>query len=161
MRFKEVIGQKDVNGHLVEMVQSNRLSHALLFLGKQGSGALPLALAFAQYLVCEKVNGKKAVDKGASLFGFDEPSETKLPVFLDSCGECPACTKANQIVHPDIHFSYPVIPKKSGDKPKSTDYGSEWREFIRQSPYGSVYEWLQFIGAENKQGNITADECSD
>ena len=58
MLFKDVIGQDDVKRHLVEMVQSNRLSHALLFLGKQGSGALPLAMAFAQYVVCEKVNGK-------------------------------------------------------------------------------------------------------
>jgi DNA polymerase-3 subunit delta' len=162
MRFKEVIGQKDVKGHLVEMVQSNRLSHALLFLGKQGSGALPLALAFAQYLVCEKVNGKQGVDAGASLFDFDEPAKIEQPVLLpDSCGECAACSKAGQIVHPDIHFSYPVIAKKSGDKPKSTDFAADWREFIKQNPYGNVYEWLQFIGAENKQGNITAEECND
>jgi DNA polymerase III subunit delta' len=65
------------------------------------------------------------------------------------------------LVHPDIHFSYPVIPKKSGDKPVSADYGSEWREFIGQYPYGNAYDWLQFIGAENKQGNITAQECND
>src|SRR3954462_11061053 len=159
MLFKDVIGQNEVKRHLAEMVQGNRLSHALLFLGKQGSGALPLAIAFAQYVVCEKVNGRagsKAPD--ASLFGFDEPSHEVKPLLFDACGECPACTKAKQLVHPDLHFSYPVIPKKSGDKPKSTDYGSEWRAFVRQRPYGSGFECLQFIGAENKQGNITADE---
>jgi DNA polymerase-3 subunit delta' len=64
-------------------------------------------------------------------------------------------------MHPDIHFSYPVIPRKPGDKPLSTDYITEWREFYGQYPYGNVYDWLQFIGAENKQGNITAYECND
>jgi len=79
----------------------------------------------------------------------------------DACGVCPACVKASQLAHPDIHFSYPVIPRKPGDKPVSTDYISEWREFIKQHPYGNAYDWLQFIGAENKQGNITAHECNE
>ena len=140
MSFKNVIGQAEVKKNLVELVQLNRLSHALLFLGNEGSGALPLALAFAQYTVCEKVNGKSADD---------------------ACGICPACVRARQLIHPDIHFSYPVIPKKSGDKPVSTDYSAEWREFIDKYPYGNAYDWLQFIGAENKQGNITAQECND
>jgi DNA polymerase-3 subunit delta' len=162
MLFKDIIGQEALKQQLAGMVQGNRLSHALLFLGKQGSGALPVALAFAQYVVCEKVNGKAgAVQPGASLFGFEEPAEVAKPLLFDACGECAACNKARQLVHPDIHFSYPVIPKKSGDKPKSTDYAAEWREFIRQNPYGNVYDWLQFIGAENKQGNITAEECND
>ncbi len=155
MLFKEVIGQSQVKQHLAEMVQLNRLSHALLFLGRQGSGALPLALAFAQFLVCEKVNGKSASNQqGPSLFGFDEPLAdiNTAATFTDACGECAACNKAKQMVHPDIHFSYPVIPKKSGDKPKSTDYAGEWREFIQQNSYGNVYDWLQFIEAENKQG---------
>lgn len=163
MLFKDVIGQNEVKQHLAEMVQSNRLSHALLFLGKQGSGALPLALAFARFVVCEKVNGKSPNQQTASLFGFEEPivrSDTSSP-FTDACGKCSACTKASQLVHPDIHFSYPVIPKKSGDKPKATDFITEWREFIQHNPYGNVYDWLQFIGAENKQGNITAEECNE
>lgn len=164
MRFEEVIGQQEVKVHLAEMVHQNRLSHALLFLGKEGSGALPLALAFSQFLVCEKVNKKTApAQPGPSLFGFDEPAmvPVEVPQLFESCGICSACTKAQQLVHPDIHYSYPVIPKKSGDKPKSTDFIPEWREFVKQWPYGNVYDWLQFIGAENKQGNITADECND
>jgi DNA polymerase-3 subunit delta' len=163
MVFKDVIGQQEVKQHLAEMVQHNRLSHALLFLGKEGSGALPAALAFAQYLVCEKVNTRSASQpSGPSLFGFDEPAEVvEQPRLADACGVCSACTKAQQLVHPDIHYSYPVVPKKSGDKPKSTDYITEWREFIKQSAYGNVYDWLQFIGADNKQGNITAEECND
>src|SRR4051812_38904572 len=164
MLFKDVIGQSDVKQHLAEMVQQNRLSHALLFLAKPGSGGLPLALAFAQFLVCERVNGKSASNQqGTSLFDLDEPATPINPIspFTDACGECSACNKARQMVHPDIHFSYPVIPKKSGDKPKSTDFISEWREFLLQNPYGNVYDWLQFIGADNKQGNITAEECND
>jgi DNA polymerase III subunit delta' len=170
MLFKNVIGQADVKTHLVNMVQQDRISHALLFLGKEGSGTLPLAIAFAQYIVCEKVNrkaAKEAAPAGPSLFG-DEPEPSgsahsplatnHLP---DSCGECPSCLKMVQLMHPDIHFSYPVIPRKSGDKPLSSDYISEWREFIAKYPYGNSYDWLQFIGAENKQGNITAYECND
>lgn len=170
MFFKNVIGQAAVKQNLVELVQHNRLSHALLFLGNEGSGALPLALAFTQYVVCEKVNGKQPPT--VSLFG-EEPvasggSRGKDPAgggegatMTDACGVCPSCVKAQQLIHPDIHYSYPVIPKKPGDKPVSTDYGAEWREFITQYPYGNAYDWLQFIGAENKQGNITAQECAD
>ncbi len=162
MLFSDVIGQHEVKQHLAEMVQQNRLSHALLFLGKEGSGALPLALAFAQYLVCEKVNGSSASNQqGPSLFGLEEPEVIEQVLQTDACGVCFACTKASQMVHPDLHFSYPSITKKSGDKPKSTDFINEWRDFVKQAPYGSVYDWLQFIGAENKQGNITAEECND
>ncbi|MDP4263429.1 MAG: hypothetical protein Q8941_12960 [Bacteroidota bacterium] len=165
MQFKDIIGQPEVKGNLVELVQHNRLSHALLFLGKEGSGVLPLALAFAQFIVCEKVSGHwSAVSKqpGPSLFGSEPNSSlTPHPSPKDSCGACPACTKAQQFIHPDIHFSYPVVTKKPGTPPISTDYVSEWREFVKSYPYGNVYDWLQFIGAENKQGNITAHECND
>lgn len=154
MQFKDVVGQDAVKKHMVEMVQQNRLSHALLFLGKEGSGALPLAIAFARYLVCEK-NRK---DPGASLFG--EAIEPARPAD-DSCGSCPACTRAAALAHPDIHFSYPVITKKPGSPPLSADFISEWRSFIQHYPYGNIYDWLQSIGAENKQGNITAHECND
>jgi DNA polymerase III subunit delta' len=174
MQFHSITGQKETKEHLAQMIQHNRLSHALLFLGKEGSGALQLAMAFAQYIVCERVNGKRTTDDRRrttkpSLFGEPEPiAEPQLPTnnqqlttFSDSCGECPACKKATALIHPDIHFSYPVITKKPGEKPISADFIKEWREFVVQSPYGNVYDWLQFIGAENKQGNITATECND
>lgn len=137
MPFSAVIGQTPTKQHLAELVRLNRLSHALLLLGQEGSGALPMALAFSQYIVCENRQ------------------------LTDACGSCPSCVKAAALIHPDIHYSYPVIPKKPGDKPVSTDYSSEWREFVKQYPYGNAYDWLQFIGAENKQGNITAQECND
>ena len=124
MQFSSIIGQEETKQQLTEMVQHNRLSHALLFLGKEGNGALALSLAFAQYIVCEKVNGKNtAIQPGPSLFGDVadiEPPAREL--FSDSCGTCPACTKSQQLVHPDIHFSYPVVTKKAGTPPLSTDY---------------------------------------
>ncbi len=158
MLFKDVIGQEHVKQQLIEMVQQNRLSHALLFLGKEGSGALPLALAFAQYVVAQPQPTPVVED----LFGGFTALETK-PAFVhpDEIQSQPAFQRAHQLIHPDLHFSYPVIPRKSGDKPKSSDYINEWREFIQQFPYGNIYDWLQFIGAENKQGNITAEECND
>lgn len=158
MQFSNVIGQQYAKQQLAELVLHNRLSHALLFLGKEGSGSLPLALAFAQYIVCDKVNGKAAEP---SLFGDPSLPAPASRLTTDSCGVCPSCSKAQKMIHPDIHFSYPVIPRKSGDKPLSTDYISEWREFVRLYPYGNVFDWLQFINAENKQGNISAAECND
>lgn len=137
MSFSAVIGQQEVKQKLVQLVIANRVSHAWLFLGKEGYGGLPLALAFAQYLVCTNKSN------------------------ADSCGICAACSKAQQLIHPDIHYSYPVIASKTGEKPISTDYIQEWRDFINQYAYGNVYDWLQMIGAENKQGNITARECDE
>jgi DNA polymerase III subunit delta' len=163
MLFKDVIGQQQVKQQLIEMVQHNRLSHALLFLGREGSGALPLAMAFAQYIsLLPTANQSKPQE--SSLFG-EAAEEIKLPSTIaeadDWMQKQASFSKAEQLVHPDIHYSYPVVTKKAGSPPLSTDYITEWREFIQQLPYGNIYDWLQFIGAENKQGNITAYECSD
>jgi len=168
MQFSDIIGQKEVKQQLAELVQHNRLSHALLFLGKEGSGALSLALAFAQYIVCEKVNNKHAGSgsrqAGPSLFGDAEPEIPKPAAFVvnDSCGVCAACSKAAQLIHPDIHFSYPTVTKKAGEKPVATDFIADWREFVKLSPYGNLYDWIEQIKEkENSQGKITAEECND
>ena len=159
MRFQSIIGQNKIAEHLAEMVTHNRLSHALLFLSKEGTGALSLARAFAQFVVCEKVNGKADFTQSASLFDVPAAEKNDAP-FTDSCGECNACKKAAELIHPDIHYCYPVI-KKGTEVPISTDYIKEWRDFIGKQPYGNAFDWLQSIGAENKQGNITARECED
>ena len=158
MQFKDIVGQQSIKQHLIEMVEQNRLSHALLFLGKEGSGALPLALAFAQFVVCQPAASPVVED----LFGGMSALESK-PSYLspEALTTLESFNRAENLVHPDLHFTYPVVPRKSGDKPKSSDYGAEWREFVTTSPYSNAYDWLQFIGAENKQGNITADECND
>lgn len=158
MLFKDVIGQQAVKQHLAEMVEQNRLSHALLFLGKEGSGALPLALAFAQYIVSLPQPAPVVEDLFGGMTAL-EPTPTYI--HPDAIADLPAFQRAEQLIHPDLHFTYPVIPKKSGDKPVSSDYIAEWREFLKNYPYGNVYDWLQFIGAENKQGNITAEECNE
>ena len=136
MLFSEIPGQTDVKEKLVQLVNNNRLSHALLFLGKEGSGALQLATALAQYIVCE--NKKE-----------------------DACGNCPSCRKATSLMHPDIHYSFPTITRTGIDKPVCNDFIEDWRTFNNESPYGNVYDWLQSLDAENKQGNITAHECED
>lgn len=168
MQFGQIIAQEEVKHHLKELVQKNRLSHALLFLGREGSGALPLAISFAQYILCEKVNPAQK-NKTVSLFG-DEP-ERDQTTLEDSCGECSSCLKVNQLIHPDLHFSYPVIKKDSNHtRVLSTDYIAEWREFIQKFPYNNVTDWLNFLKQNskskienpvNKQGNITVFECDE
>ncbi len=137
MQFKQIIGQTAIKTKLIQTVRQNRVSHAQLLLGPPGSGKLALAFAYAQYINCEQ--------KGDD----------------DSCGRCPSCLKIGKMIHPDVHYSYPVIPRKSGDKPKSTDYLNEWREACGQNPYLNLNQWLAHIQAENKQGNISVAECHD
>ena len=163
MQFKNVIGQQGVKQQLIDMVAQNRLSHALLFLGREGSGALPLAIAFGSYIAL--LPTLKAAGE-SSLFGeATEAPELKLPGTAETADawmeKQPSFSKVSQLVHPDLHFSFPVVTKKSGSPPVSNDYIAEWRDFIKSYPYGNVYDWLQAIGAENKQGNITAQECND
>jgi len=157
MLFSDIIGHDAIKQHLVEMVEHNRLSHALLFLAKEGAGGLPLAMAFAQYIVSLPAEAPVVED----LFG-GMTALAPTPAFIhpNQIGTEPAYLRADKLVHPDLHFTYPVIPRKSGDKPISSDYIEEWRSFVQTMPYGNVYDWLQSIGADNKQGNITAEECN-
>ncbi|MEO9144087.1 MAG: hypothetical protein ABI237_00890 [Ginsengibacter sp.] len=170
MQFENIIAQQQVKHQLKELVLRNRLSHALLFLGKEGSGALPLAIAFAQYVLCEKVNPKMQQPNANPLFGTEE-TDTIDAGLEDSCGVCASCNKVNQLIHPDLHFSYPALKRDSKhDRVLSTDYITEWREFIAQQPYGNGADWINFLKESpsakienpvNKQGNITVSECDD
>lgn len=157
MLFADIIGLAPTKQHLADMVEQNRLSHALLFLAKEGAGGLPLALAFAQYIVSLPPDAPVVED----LFG-GMTALAPTPAFIhpNNIAEQPSFQRAHQLIHPDLHFTYPVIPSKTGDKPISADYIEEWRTFIQSYPYGNVYDWLQSIGADNKQGNITAEECN-
>lgn len=158
MLFSDVIGQAATKLHLAEMVGHNRLSHALLFLGKEGVGGLPLAMAFAQYIVSLPPDAPLVED----LFGgMTALAPSAGFIHPDQIDQQPSFQRAAQLIHPDLHFTYPVITKKTGEKPTSADYMEEWRHFIQSHPYGNVYDWLQSIGAENKQGNITAEECNN
>lgn len=132
MKFNQVIGQERVKHQLKTAAANNRMAHAQILLGPEGAGGLALALATAQYLVCK-----------------NRTSE-------DSCGECSACNKAAKLIHPDIHFTLPTI----GSKATSEDFMNEWRSALDESPYMNDFAWLQRIGGEGKQGNITALECN-
>jgi DNA polymerase-3 subunit delta' len=146
MFFSEIIGQKTVKEKLLLSVQQNRVSHSQLFIGPEGNGSLPLALAYAQYLNCEnKLDNARLNDA----------------VGQDSCGKCPSCIKSQKMIHPDIHFSFPVFKLKSGSENPalSSDFIKPWREAVLANPYQNLSDWLDFIDAENKQGNISADEC--
>ena len=152
MNWKNVIGQETVKAHLQDMVQHNRLSHALIFIGKEGSGALPLAIEFAKYVVCQPKDAPVVEDLFGGMSAMPANNEEEMNA---------AKQRAEKLIHPDLHFSFPVITRKVGEKPTSADYIAEFREFVKIAPYGNVYDWLQNINAENKQGNITADECND
>jgi DNA polymerase-3 subunit delta' len=131
MNFSNVIGQSPAKAFLRKMADSGRIPHALMFLGSSGSGGLALAWAFAQYVLCENKSG-------------GEP-----------CGQCSNCAKADKLVHPDLHFSFPTV----GANVTSDAHLPEWRKALGENPYFDVNQWLQRIGAENKQGNINKEEC--
>jgi DNA polymerase-3 subunit delta' len=139
------------------MVHQQRLPHALLLVGPEGSGALPLAVAFAQYIVSIPSQAIATAD----LFG--APAEPIAQTFYtpEQIADLPAYHRASQLMHPDLHFSFPTIIEKPGQKNISANFIEQWREFINGYPYGNAFDWLQFIKAENKQGNISADECNE
>ena len=157
MLLSEVIGQEKLKKQLVDMVQQQRLPHALLLVGPEGSGALPLAVAFAQYIVSIPSQAAATAD----LFG--APAEPLAQPFYtpEQIADLPAYHRASQLMHPDLHFSFPTIIEKPGQKNISANFIEQWREFINGYPYGNAFDWLQFIKAENKQGNISADECNE
>jgi len=135
MQFKDIIGQEAVKQQLIQTVVENRVSHAQLFLSSDGSGALPLAIAYAQYLNC--------LDRTAD----------------DSCGVCASCRKYQRYIHPDLHFSYPFFASK--DVKVAIDVLEEWREMLLKDPYFDMDIWRSKLSAENKQANINIAECHD
>ncbi len=138
MRFSEVAGHADLKQQLVQSVAEQRVPHAQLFHGPQGSGALVLALAYATYLSCQ-----------------DRQEE-------DSCGLCTSCLKYDRLVHPDLHFVFPVFTTKSVKKdPVSDDFIAEWRNALLESPYITPNQWYSYIGMENKQGSIIKRESEE
>lgn len=141
MQFSDIPGHDPLKESLVRAVQQNHLAHAQLFAGPQGSAALPMALAFATYLNC--------TSRTQTLDGRE-----------DSCGTCSSCQKMARLVHPDLHFVYPVTSSKkfTGKDAISANYMPDWRNFIEQEPYGTLEDWLETFGGENKQANISREE---
>ncbi len=135
MQFKEIPGLDDIKTTLIRSVQTSHIAHAQLFDGKIGGGGLAMALAFATYINCEN------------------------KMEQDACGTCASCIKMNKLVHPDLHFIFPVATSKNVSGNTSESFLNFWREFILQTPYRTLPEWLDNIGAENKQGNISVAEA--
>jgi DNA polymerase III subunit delta' len=135
MLFGEIVGHEALKNTLVASVQRNHVAHAQLFHGPVGSANLALALAYATYLNCE--------DR--------QPH--------DACGRCAACVKMQKLVHPDFHHIFPVASTKKIKDNESDAFLPLWRQFVRESPYQTLSDWLDFIGADNKQGNISAEEA--
>lgn len=136
MLFKDIIGQEEAKERLIREAKEGKIAHARLFCGNEGVGKLPLAIAYAQYLSCEH------------------------PTDNDSCGVCPNCVKYNKLIHPDLHFVFPVIKKKNKDT-ISDDYLQEWREILNSSPYFNLNMWLKEMGAENQQAQIYVKESDE
>jgi DNA polymerase-3 subunit delta' len=135
MLFREIIGQNELKQRLIQSVKENRIAHAQLFLGPEGCGNLALAIAYAQYINC--------------------PNRTDE----DSCGVCPSCNKYQKLIHPDLHFVFPVATTKSITKePVSDDFIAQWRDMVLQTPYFNLLQWYVTIEVENKQGIISKNE---
>ena len=133
MLFNELIGQEHIKNHLQTSAENGRVPHAQLFVGKEGSGALPMAIGYAQFLLTHFSN---------------DPEASKM--------------KVEKLQHPDLHFAFPVTTNDSVKKhPVSNLFLEEWRQFIAEQPYGGLFNWLQSIGVENKQGLIGVDEAQD
>lgn len=137
MRFADIIGNKAAASALQSMADSGRVAHAMLFYENEGCGALPLALAYIQYLNCSN------------------------PKDGDSCGECPSCRQMSKLIHPDVHFVFPVNkgPKTSDDKPVSESYIRYWRELVLSNPYFLESDLQKAIGIESKTGLIAVAEA--
>lgn len=133
MYFKDIIGQKEAKQHLVQEVAEGRVAHARLLCGPEGSGKLPLAVAYARYLCCTNRQG------------------------ADACGWCPSCMKFNKLVHPDVHFVFPV--KLSSNV--SDDFIREWRSLLLQTPYFGFPQWMEAMGVENQQPLIGVKESEE
>ena len=136
MLFSEVLGQEHIKNHLTTSVDQGRIAHAQLFVGPEGSGTLPMAIAYAQYILCSNTGGENT--------GGNE-----------SCN-----LKFKNVSHPDLHFAFPVTTSdKVKSKPVSNFYLEEWRQLLDQQPYGNLFDWYKLLGVDNKQGQIGVDEA--
>lgn len=136
MEFSEIVGLKHIKNHLKTTADRKRIPHAQLFVGADGTGTLPMAIAYAGYLLCQHLT---------------DPAEAA------------ACrTQVDKLAHPDLHFAFPVANTKTvTSKAKALDFLKEWREFTSQKPYGGLYDWYKFLEVENKQGKMGIDEAKD
>ena len=140
MLFKDITGQQAAAQQLRDAIDNDRMPHALLISGREGSGALTLALTAAQYILCENHTPD------------GEP-----------CERCPHCLQIHKLQHPDLHFAFPVVNRKgqSGDDSAvSLDYIAEWRDILLRHPDITYTDWVKFISDEGKNAQIYKAEAS-
>ena len=137
MYFKDIIGQDHVTNLLRSAVAEGRVPHAQLICGGEGVGKLAVAIAYARYLCCAHRNS------------------------MDACGECPSCKKFDKLVHPDLHFAFPIYKKDSSKTPRSDDFIEKWRQAVAENPYMNLNQWMDHIGTENQQGLIYASQSEE
>jgi DNA polymerase-3 subunit delta' len=135
MFFADIPGQQEIKERLRRMVSEERIPHALLFLGNEGSGNLPTAVTFVQYVFCtNRSNG--------------EP-----------CQQCASCQKVSKLAHPDLHFVYPIASSK--DIRLSEHVMAEFREAFLANNFMNQQDWFNELSAENKQPTIAAEESNN
>ncbi len=138
MLFSEVLGQEHLKKHLTQSAENGRIPHAQLFVGPEGSGKLPLAIAYAQYILCQNSGGENANGN-------------------DSCN-----LKFDHLSHPDLHFVFPVSTNdKIKSRPVSKLFLEDWRKLLKEQPYCNLFDWYKQLGVDNKQGQIGVDEAHD
>lgn len=138
MLFEDVIGQEHIKNHLVFSADNGRIPHAQLFVGPEGCGALPMAIAYAQYILCSNTGGENNTG-------------------IESCN-----LKFASLSHPDLHFAFPVTTNdKVKSHPVSKHFMEEWRQLVKEQPYGNLFDWYKMLGVDNKQGQIGVDESLD
>jgi DNA polymerase III subunit delta' len=139
MKFADIPYKSREKSTLIKQIKSGRIPHAQLFLGNEGCGSLALVLAYVAYIYCT-----------------DKQND-------DSCGDCQSCRTIDKLIHPDLHFSFPVvsIDGKKREDTTSDDFMGFWREMITQSPYFTIHDWQQKINAGNAKPNINTKECND
>jgi DNA polymerase-3 subunit delta' len=138
MQFSEIIGHEHIKSHLQKSAEQGRVPHAQLFVGPEGTGTLAMAIAYAQYLICGNVGG-------------------------ENVGENAACNlKFGHFSHPDLHFVFPTVTTEDvKSHPKSADFMTEWRSFLTENVYGSLFDWYKMLGVKNKQGEIRVDDAQE
>lgn len=138
MQFSDILGQDYIKNHLVKSTLSGRIPHAQLFIGPEGCGTLAMAVAYAQFVLCGNTGNENA--------GGNE-----------SCN-----IRFQTLSHPDLHFIYPNVTNEDvKTKPKSADFIADWRKFLLQNPYGSLFDWYKHLGVQNKQGEIRVEDAQD
>ncbi len=138
MLFSQILGQEYLKNHLTKSASSGRIPHAQLFVGPEGCGTLAMAIAYAQYVLCQNIDGENTNGN-------------------ESCN-----LKFNSISHPDLHFIFPTVTTEDiKTKPKSVDFMADWRQFVAENPYGGLFDWYKILGVQNKQGEIRVDDAQE